>query len=136
MASRRDWLLQQMGITQYRLHHPRVLQGEVAVRLHPDTRLVIVAADNLPSPQSFLQDVLRSLGLEEHQSRLLTARQLAMLPEPLSCPVWLLGIPADKQYSTVQLVSPPLAELINSSAAKRTLWQQITTYDSHFFSRA
>ncbi|WP_294912270.1 DNA polymerase III subunit psi [Tatumella sp. UBA2305] len=136
MASRRDWLLQQMGITQYRLHHPRVLQGEVAVRLHPDTRLVIVAAENLPSPQSFLQDVLQSLGLQQHQSRLLTDRQLSMLPEPLACPVWLLGVPADKQYSAVQLVSPPLAELINSSAAKRNLWQQITTYGSHFFSRA
>ncbi len=136
MAGRRDWLLQQMGITQYRLHHPRVLQGEVAVRLHPETRLVIVATDSVPSSQSFMQDVLHSLGLQEHQSRVLTARQLTMLPEPLSCPVWLLGVPADKQYSPVQLVSPPLAELINSSAAKRTLWQQITHYDSHFFSRA
>ncbi len=136
MANRRDWLLQQMGITQYRLHHPRVLQGEVAVRLHPDTRLVIVAAEQPPSSQSFMQDVLHSLGLEASQSRLLTARQLAMLPEPIPCPVWLLGVPADREYSTVQLVTPPLAELINSSAAKRTLWQQITTYDSHFFSRA
>lgn len=135
MANRRDWLLQQMGITQYRLHHPRALQGEVAVRLSPDTRLVIVTADPQPSATGFLQDVLRSLGLRQHQSLTVSERQLSMLPEPLNCPVWLLGIPADRQYAAVQLATPPLSELINNSAAKRTLWQQITTYDSHFFPR-
>ena len=43
MTSRRDWLLQQMGITQYQLRRPRVLQGEIAVRLTPGTKLIIVA---------------------------------------------------------------------------------------------
>lgn len=43
MTSRRDWLLQQMGITQYQLRRPRVLQGEIAVTLAPDTQLIIVA---------------------------------------------------------------------------------------------
>lgn len=106
MANRRDWLLQQMGITQYRLHHPRALQGEVAVRLSPDTRLVIVTADPQPSATGFLQDVLRSLGLRQHQSVTVSERQLSMLPEPLNCPVWLLGIPADRQYAAVQLATP------------------------------
>ncbi|HAT25327.1 MAG TPA: DNA polymerase III subunit psi, partial [Pantoea septica] len=43
MTSRRDWLLQQMGITQYQLRRPRVLKGEIAVRLTPGTKLIIVA---------------------------------------------------------------------------------------------
>ena len=43
MSSRRDWLLQQMGITQYTLRRPRALQGEIAVTLPAETRLLIVA---------------------------------------------------------------------------------------------
>ncbi|MCK8377235.1 DNA polymerase III subunit psi, partial [Erwinia amylovora] len=30
MSPRRDWLLQQMGFTQYTLRRPRALQGEIA----------------------------------------------------------------------------------------------------------
>ena len=134
MAGRRDALLQQMGITQYRLHRPRVLQGEVAVRLKPETRLVVVTADSLSLAQRFLLDVLHSLNLVEHQVMVLPARQLAMLPTPLPCAVWLLGIDADRQYAEIQLATPPLTDLIDNSAEKRALWQQITTYDSHFSS--
>lgn len=136
MAGRRDALLQQMGITQYRLHRPRVLQGEVAVRLSPETRLLIITAETLSLTHVFLQDILRSLALCEQQVMILPVRQLAMLPAALTCAVWLLGIEADKQYADVQLVTPPLADLIDNSAAKRALWQQITTYDSHFSSHA
>ncbi|GAA0496825.1 DNA polymerase III subunit psi [Tatumella terrea] len=136
MAGRRDWLLQQMGITQYRLHRPRVLRGEVAVRLRAETRLVIVTSETLSLTPAFMQDVLRTLDLNEHQLLILTERQLSMLPAPVPCALWLLGVPAEKQYAGVQLTTPPLAELIDNSEAKRNLWQQIITYDSHFFSRA
>lgn len=49
MASKRDWLLQQLGITQWTLRRPSVLQGEVAVSLPPETRLLVVA-QTLPAP--------------------------------------------------------------------------------------
>ncbi|RTG44191.1 DNA polymerase III subunit psi, partial [Serratia marcescens] len=49
MASKRDWLLQQLGITQWTLRRPGVLQGEVAVSLPPEARLLVVA-QTLPAP--------------------------------------------------------------------------------------
>lgn len=33
MTSRRDWQLQQLGITQWSLRRPRALQGEIAISL-------------------------------------------------------------------------------------------------------
>ena len=67
MAPRRDWLLQQMGITQWTLRRPTVLQGEIAVTLPAQTRLVIVAAP-LPAPHDpLIGDVLHSLSLRPEQ---------------------------------------------------------------------
>ncbi len=36
MTSRRDWQLQQLGITQWSLRRPGALQGEIAIAI-PDT---------------------------------------------------------------------------------------------------
>ena len=43
MTSRRDWQLQQLGITQWSLRRPGALQGEIAISLPGHIRLVMVA---------------------------------------------------------------------------------------------
>ena len=45
MTSRRDWQLQQLGITQWSLRRPGALQGEIAIAIPAHVRLVMVAAD-------------------------------------------------------------------------------------------
>lgn len=136
MTSRRDWLLQQMGITQYQLRRPRVLQGEIAVRLLPDTQLIIVA-ENLPGLQEpFLRDVLHTLGLKPTQVMTVTPDQLQMLPETLNCAGWLLGVESEQSFNGVALSSASFNELLSSGAARRALWQQMCEHDSHFFSHA
>ena len=45
MTSRRDWQLQQLGITQWSLRRPGALQGEIAIAIPPHVRLVMVAND-------------------------------------------------------------------------------------------
>ncbi|WP_256853091.1 DNA polymerase III subunit psi [Pantoea sp. Fr+CA_20] len=136
MTSRRDWLLQQMGITQYQLRRPRVLQGEIAVRLLPDTQLIIVA-DNPPGLQEpFLRDVLHTLSLKPTQVMTVTPDQLQMLPETLSCAGWLLGVESEQPFNGVALSSASFNELLSSGAARRALWQQMCDHDSHFFPHA
>ncbi|XPE40743.1 DNA polymerase III subunit psi [Shigella flexneri] len=44
MTSRRDWQLQQLGITQWSLRRPGALQGEIAISIPAHVRLVMVAA--------------------------------------------------------------------------------------------
>ena len=46
MTSRRDWQLQQLGITQWSLRRPGALQGEIAISLPEHIRLVMVAETN------------------------------------------------------------------------------------------
>ena len=48
MTSRRDWQLQQLGITQWSLRRPGALQGEIAITLPQHVRLVIVG-EELPA---------------------------------------------------------------------------------------
>lgn len=111
MASKRDWLLQQLGITQWTLRRPSVLQGEVAVSLPPETRLLVVA-QTLPAPDDPLFcDVLRSSGLTPAQTYSLTPEQVAMLPEETACNSWRLGVTEPLAVAGAQLHSPALAEL-------------------------
>jgi len=133
MSSRRDWLLQQMGITQYTLRRPRALQGEIAVTLPADIRLVIVA-DVPPTLQDpLIADVLRALELHEAQVQVLTPDQLAMLPDDTRCHSWCLGLDTPVTLAGTQIASPVLAELYHNAGAKRALWQQICQHESDFF---
>jgi DNA polymerase III subunit psi len=133
MTSRRDWLLQQMGITQYQLRRPRVLQGEIAVSLSPDTRLVLVAEHAPDLHEPLVQDVLRTLHLQPAQVMTLTPEQLPMLPEQVDCVGWLLGIESAHPFNGVTFTTAAFNELISSGAAKRALWQQMCNHDSHLF---
>ncbi|MFM1176071.1 DNA polymerase III subunit psi [Yersinia enterocolitica] len=133
MASRRDLLLQQLGITQWTLRRPAVLQGEIAIRLPDDTRLLIVA-DPLPEQDDpLLCDVLHCLGLNPHQAYALTPDQVAMLPEETQCNSWRLGISEPLAVVGAQLYSPALTGLYQDASAKRALWQQICHHEADFY---
>lgn len=136
MTSRRDWLLKQMGITQYQLRRPRVLQGEIAVRLLPDTQLIIVAENPPGLQEPILRDVLHTLSLKPTQVMTVTPDQLQMLPETLNCAGWLLGVESEQTFNGVALTSASFNELLSSGAARRALWQQMCEHDSHFFPHA
>lgn len=133
MASKRDRLLQQLGITQWTLRRPNVLQGEVAVHLPVDTRLLVVAQILPEQHDPLFCDVLQSLGLAVADTYGLTPEQVAMLPESTECNSWRLGITEPLAVIGVQLSSPALAELSQDTSAKRALWQQICHYEQHFY---
>lgn len=133
MASRRDLLLQQLGITQWTLRRPAVLQGEIAVRLPEGIRLLVVAQTLPEQDDPLLCDVLRSLGLTPRQAYALTPDQVAMLPADTQCNSWRLGISEPLAVAGAQLHSPPLAGLYQDASAKRALWQQICHHEADFY---
>ncbi|MGB8665444.1 MAG: DNA polymerase III subunit psi [Serratia inhibens] len=133
MASKRDWLLQQLGITQWTLRRPGVLQGEVAVSLPPDVRLLVVAQPLPEHNDPLFCDVLRSLGLTPAQTYGLTPDQVAMLPEDTQCNSWRLGVAEPLAVAGAQLHSPALADLSLDASAKRALWQQICHHEHYFY---
>ncbi len=132
MSSRRDWLLQQMGITQYTLRRPGALHGEIAVSLSEQTRLLIVADVPPLLTDPFISDVLSAMQMREHEVVVLTPEQLMMLPEDTCCASWCLGLEAPVNLPGSHIASPVLAELYHNASAKRALWQQITHYEADF----
>lgn len=61
MTSRRDWQLQQLGITQWSLRRPGALQGEIAISLPEHIRLVMVAETPPSLTEPLISDILRAL---------------------------------------------------------------------------
>lgn len=133
MTSRRDWQLQHLGITQWTLRRPTALQGEIAVTLSGQTRLVIVASEPPALDSPFIQDVMRSLALEADQIQVLTPDQLAMLPEGSRCNSWRIAIDQPLALAGAQLDTPALDELQQSGAARSALWQQICEHELDFY---
>ena len=62
MTSRRDWQLQQLGITQWSLRRPGALQGEIAISLPEHIRLVMVAETPPSLTEPLIGDILRALA--------------------------------------------------------------------------
>ncbi|MBT0724201.1 DNA polymerase III subunit psi [Rosenbergiella sp. S61] len=131
MTERRDWLLAQMGIDQYRLRRPEVLHGEVAIAIRPTTKLVIVGLQRDEIHHPFINDVLRSLAFESAYVLYLTVEQLPLLPQSLSCLLWFVGHDPQHRYAEQQLYSPSFTTLVNTAEAKRILWQQFCDYDNN-----
>lgn len=132
-SSLRDQQMQQLGITQYQLRRPAVLQGEVAVLIPAQTRLVIVA-EQLPAlTEPLLVDIIRAAGLRHDNVYYLTAERAVMLPQETQCALWLLGDVDVNASGEVKLTSQPFNELSNSAAEKRALWQQLYQYEHYFF---
>ncbi|MGK2959811.1 MAG: DNA polymerase III subunit psi [Candidatus Malihini olakiniferum] len=128
MAPRRDWFLQQMGITQWILRRPTVLQGKIAVILPAQTHLVIVSALLPDSHDPLIGDVLHSLSLCPKQVYQLTPEQIVMLPASTHCHTWCLGVDVLPAWIGVQLSSPKLDKLYANPSAKRALWRQISEH--------
>ena len=129
--SRRDVLLQQMGISQWQLVRPEALKGAMNITVAEPIRLVIVSQQNLLQ-QPVVQDVLRSLTLDSEQVLNITFEQLAYLQVNHKVSYWLLSQNASENDRTLSLPQPlnvwqsgDLEEFKRHPQAKRQLWQTI-----------
>ena len=135
MTSRRDWQLQQLGITQWSLRRPGALQGEIAISLPDHIRLVMVAETPPSLTEPLIGDILRALAVTPDQVLQLTPEWVAMLPQDSRCNSWRLGTDEPLSLEGAQVASPALTELRANPTARAALWQQICTYEHDFFPR-
>ncbi|MBT9432452.1 DNA polymerase III subunit psi [Candidatus Sodalis endolongispinus] len=136
MTTRRDWQLQQLGITQWTLRRPAVLQGEVAVKLPSDIRLLLVADPLPPMDHPLVADVARSMALTSAQLYGVTPDQVMMLPDSVRCHCWWLGLNATRDFAGISFHTPPLAALAQDAGAKRELWRRISDDEHHITAAA
>ena len=133
MTSRRDWQLQQLGITQWSLRRPGALLGEIAISLPAHIRLVMVASEPPSLTEPLIGDILRALTLSADQVLLLTPDRVEMLPQGSRCNSWRLGSREPLALDGVQVSTPAFDELKENPAARAALWQQICTHEHDFF---
>lgn len=119
MTSRRDWQLQQLGITQWSLRRPGALQGEIAISLPEHIRLVMVAETPPSLTEPLIGDILRALSVTPDQVLQLTPERVAMLPQDSRCNSWLLGTEASLPLAGAQVSTPAFDELQTSAPARR-----------------
>lgn len=129
--SRRDVLLQQMGISQWQLVRPEALKGAMNITVAEPIRLVIISQQNLLQ-QPVVQDVLRSLNLNSEQVLNITFEQLTYLQVNHKVSYWLLSQNTLENDRTLPLPQPlnvwqsgDLEEFKQHPQAKRQLWQTI-----------
>ncbi|MCD4621717.1 DNA polymerase III subunit psi, partial [Proteus mirabilis] len=91
MTTRRDWQLQQLGITQWSLRRPGALQGEIAISIAAHGRLVMGGETLPPLTEPLVSDILRALTLSPDQVLQVTPERVAMLPQGSRCNSWRLG---------------------------------------------
>ena len=129
--SRRDVLLQQMGISQWQLVRPEALKGAMNITVAEPIRLIIISQQNLLQ-QPVVQDVLRSLTLDSEQVLNITFEQLTYLQVNHKVSYWLLSQNTSKNDRTLSLPQPlnvwqsgDLEEFKQHPQAKRQFWQTI-----------
>ena len=133
MTSRRDWQLQQLGITQWSLRRPGELQGEIAISLPEHIRLVMVAETPPSLTEPLISDILRALAVTPDQVLQLTPERVAMLPQDSRCNSWRLGTEASLPLAGAQVSTPAFDELQTSAPVRRALWQQICAHEHDFY---
>ena len=129
--SRRDVLLQQMGISQWQLVRPEALKGAMNITVAEHIRLVIVSQQNLLQ-QPVVQDVLRSLTLDTEQVLNITFEQLAYWHFTHNVSFGLFSQNTPNHDRTLPLQQPlnvwqsdDLEEFKQNPQAKRQFWQTI-----------
>lgn len=132
MTSRRDWQLQQLGITQWTLRRPAALQGEIAISLPAHIRLVMVSPTLPTLSDPLVSDVLRAITVTEDQVLQLMPDRVAMLPPESQCNSWWLGVEV-QPLAGAQVATPTVDELRANPAARAALWQQICEHEDDFF---
>lgn len=133
MTSRRDWQLQQLGITQWVLRRPTALQGEIAISLPAHIQLVMVA-DVLPAMTTpFIRDLLLALGVSPDRVLPLTPDRVEMLPPHSQCLSLWLGVEPLSSLKGTTLCTQALDELRVDPAARAALWQLICEHEHDLF---
>ena len=130
--NRRDLLLQEMGISQWELYRPEVLQGSVGISVAENIRFITVSDDNISS-SPWLSDVLLSLDLKKENCLCLNYDQIQHMECKQPIRYWLLSENSDQIDRTLPFCkqaeqvyrSPSWQQFQSNHQAKRALWQQI-----------
>lgn len=136
-VNHRDYILNQLGITQYQLVKPLALRGEVLLALPATCRLIVVAPADFDIQSALFQDLLRAMALTTEQVFVTVPEHVIMLQDIQNYALLIIGDNvSDKKFPPVAsvIICPNFALLGQQADAKKQLWQQICQNEHYFFS--
>lgn len=122
-----------MGITEYVLRRPHVLQGESNISPPTDTGLLVVTKAVRILEDTLVSDVLRTLKISPQQVFCVTPEQLVRLSSPLLYPCWCMEPDTKIDTHKPILHTMTLDRLHRDPQAKRMIWKQI--YENDFLTQ-
>ncbi|CAH0538786.1 DNA polymerase III subunit psi [Vibrio marisflavi] len=131
-TSRNSQYLNEMGISEWYLKQPELLQGVCANKAElPKACRLLLVSPLLPSGSvaSMFEKVLKSMRLELSQSRHILPHQLDSFHLKGIEWIWFAGCDVNEAVKTRVLSSPVLSEVADNTQLKRQLWQQICSYE-------
>lgn len=129
---RRSLLLNEMGISLWRLNRPNVLQGAVGISIDKNIRFVIVTEDDILH-SALLSDILRSLEMPKEACLCLSFDQIQHIECQHTLSYWVLAN-LDSQFESISAFcvnadyiyrTTNWGDFSQNPAMKRKLWKQI-----------
>lgn len=133
--SRRDLLLNEMGISQWVLTKPQVLKGNAQIRLSEKVKLIVVCEEDHQTSRLF-SDILLALGLQKTEYQWLNAEQSQRLVFDHSPVIWLIqnekqAVKIAKNFANLTAWKNICWQDLADSVYKRQLWQQMEAGFNH-----
>lgn len=129
----RLWYLEQLGITRYSLRHATLLQGDVALTLSAQIKLLIFSDEPILLSQSPLADICYAFNLTEENILCLQLNQFDLLPEKADALLWFVNCAVLPQLAenTPYIATPAFSELLQSAEIKKTIWSTFCHYEHY-----
>lgn len=129
--SRRDLLLQAMGVTQWQLVKPQVLKGDAQIRLDPAVRFVLICEEDQQKSR-LCQDLQLALALKPEEFYWVNSEQFQRIS--FEHKPFFLVVEAEEQAVKIQkkCANQPLLTVeswaeLGKAETKRKLWRALDT---------
>lgn len=128
MASLNNLKLKYLGIVSWKLRYPIVLQDNIIVQLLSQLKLLVISDVLISLNDLFVQDVIRSMNLNQTEIHIITVDQIntLVIPKNFLRLCWWIGTEVLYNYRCFTVNTPSLSVLKHSISAKRYLWNQIS----------
>lgn len=131
IPTRRDQMLYQMGIQEWRLTRPECLKGVVNLPIDKKIKLIVISTMPLEQNHPLLKDIFQSLELSAENHLSVTKDLAVNLNLDHSVAFLCLGLEDDfqqqlkKQFPQSKVWQSQRLERLNHGKNKRQLWQQM-----------
>lgn len=119
-----------LNIILWKLRYPILLTNKKPIHLLIKLKLLIISDINISPNDNFIEDVTRSMRLNQTEIYIITIDQIhtLILPKKFLNYCWWLGVKVLYNYHCLTFNTPSLSILKCNIHAKRDLWNQINLF--------